>query len=156
MAEAQANRDNSDSHPKYTLATICGNYSAIATYGANIARALGTETMDGQGNLTGSALVNQPGPNNTRAITSIGLAGTYVVNPDGTGKMVLKVTLEGGGSASVTEDFVITKVKVVDGMRIASEIQDAQEVPSAVIEDSSLVIHSYSLRFVPRSCRSGL
>src|SRR5215467_11614090 len=115
--QAQANRDTSDSHSKYTLATICGNYGAIATYGANIARALGTETMDGQGNLTGSAIVNQPGPNNTRAITNIGLAGTYTVNPDGTGKMVLTVTLEGGGSASVTEDFVITKVKVVNGMR---------------------------------------
>jgi hypothetical protein len=152
---AQADRDTSNAHPKYTLATICGNYSAIATYGANIARALGTETMDGQGNLTGSAIVNQPGPNNTRTITSIGLAGTYTVNSDGTGKMVLTVTLQDGSSASVTEDFLITKVKVVDGVRIASEIQDAQEVPSAVIEDSSLVIHSYSLRSVPRSCRAG-
>jgi hypothetical protein len=86
---------------------------------------------------------------------SIGLAGTYTVNPDGTGKMVLTVTLPGGSSASVTEDFLITRVKVVNGVTIASEIQDAQEVPSAVIEDTSLVIHSYTLRSVPKTCRSG-
>ena len=37
---------------------------------------------------------------------------------------------------------MITKSKVVDGVAIATEIQDMQEVPSAVIDDSSLSIHS--------------
>ena len=60
---AQQDHETAQSGPKYTLASICGDYGAIATYGANIARALGTELFDGRGNLTGSAIVNQPGPN---------------------------------------------------------------------------------------------
>jgi hypothetical protein len=142
------------SHEKYTLASLCGDYAAVATYGANVARALGHEEMDGLGKLTGSAIVNQPGPNDTRTIASIGLAGAYTVNPDGSGSMVLTITLPGGMTASVTEDFIITKSKMVDGIEIATEIHDAQEVPSAVIDESSLVVHAYTLRGTPRSCRT--
>jgi hypothetical protein len=144
------------SHGKYTLASVCGDYAAVATYGANVARALGHEEMDGRGKLTGSAIVNQPGPNDTtRSITSIGLDGTYTVNPDGSGSMLLTITLPGGATASVTEDFIITKSQMVDGIQIATEIQDAQEVPSAVIDESSLVVHAYTLRGTPRSCSPG-
>ena len=38
---------------------------------------------------------------------------------------------------------------MVDGVQIATEIQDAQEVPSAVIDESSLVVHAYTLRGTP-------
>jgi hypothetical protein len=144
------------SRGKYTLASVCGDYAAVATYGANVARALGHEEMDGRGKLTGSAIVNQPGPNNTtRSITSIGLDGTYTVNPDGSGSMILTITLPGGTTASVTEDFIITKSKMIDGVEIATEIQDAQQVPSAVIDESSLVVHAYTLRGTPHSCSGG-
>jgi hypothetical protein len=154
LVSAQDDRDAVSSNVKYSFATVCGNYGAIAVYGANIARALGNETLDGKGNVTGAAFVNQPGPAGTRTIVNIGIGGTYTVNPDGSGKMVLTITLPDGTTSGVTEDFVITKVKMIDGVAIASEIQDAQEVPSAVIEDSSLVYHTYTLRSVPKSCRS--
>lgn len=156
LASAQGEPERRQSHPKYSQASICGDYAAIATYGANIARALGTESFDGKGSLSGSAIANQPGPNTTRSLTSIGLDGTYSVNPDGTGKMMLTITLPSGATANVTEDFVITKVKVIDGVEIATEIEDAQETPSAVIDDTSLVIHSYTLRSAPKSCVSRL
>jgi len=68
------------------------------------------------------------------------------------GTMNLIIALPGGATANVTEDFVVTRSKVVDGVAIATEIQDAQEVPSAVIGESSLVIHSYTLRGTPRTC----
>ena len=68
------------------------------------------------------------------------------------GSMNLTIALPGGATANVTEDFVITKSKSVDGVAIATEIQDAQEVPSAVIDDSSLVFHAYTLRGTPRAC----
>jgi hypothetical protein len=153
LSQSALAQDAAGSKVNYTLATICGNYGATATYGANIARALGYEIMDGQGKITGgAAFVNQPGPDSTRTITNIGIAGTYTVNPDGSGKMVLTITLPGGSTAGVTEDFVITRVKVIDGVAIASEIQDAQEQPSAVIEDTSLVYHTYTLRSIPKSC----
>jgi hypothetical protein len=154
VASAKENHEP-QSHTRYSQASICGDYAAIATYGANIARALGTESFDGKGNLTGSAIANQPGANNTRSLTSIGLKGTYWVNSDGSGKMVLTITLPSGTPpATVVEDFVITKTKVIDGVEIATEIEDAQETPSAVIDDTSLVIHSYTLRSTPRSCVS--
>jgi hypothetical protein len=152
LASAQEDHARPQSQVKYSLRNICGDYGAVAVYGANIARALGTETFDGRGNLTGSAIANQPGPNSTRTVTSIGLEGTYSVNPDGTGKMLLTVTLPVGPPATVTEDFVITKTKMIDGVEIASEIEDAQETPSAVIDDTSLVIHTYTLRSAPKAC----
>jgi hypothetical protein len=55
---------------QYSVASVCGDYSAVATYGPNIARALGFEVMDGHGNIRGAATVNQPGSDNsTRSIT---------------------------------------------------------------------------------------
>ncbi len=154
VASAREDDERQEPRPGYSKATICGEYAAIATYGANIARALGTESFDGRGNLVGKAIANQPGPNSTRSITQIALDGTYIVNQDGTGKMMLTVSLPGGAKANVTEDFVITKIKVIDRVQIATEIEDAQETPSAVIDDTSLVIHRYTLRSAPRSCVS--
>lgn len=148
-------RDEVNSRVKFTAASLCGNYGAIATYGANVARALGFEQMDGHGKITaGSAVVNQPGPNNTRSLTTIGISGTYTINAEGIGTMNLLIALPGGSSANVTEDFTVTRSKMVDGVAIATEIQDAQEVPSAVIDDSSLVIHSYTLRGAPKTCNA--
>lgn len=153
-ASAQDDHEQRRRDSQYTAAAICGDYSVIAIYGANIARALGHESFDGKGNLTGAALANQPGPNATRTLTSIGIQGTYSVTADGSGKEQLTITLPGGATANVTEDFVITKTRVIDGVLIATEIEDMQETPSAVIDDSSLVIHSYALRSIPKSCTS--
>lgn len=156
LVSAQQERENANSQVRFSTASLCGNYGAIATYGANVARALGFEAMDGHGNITGAAIVNQPGADNTtRSITSIGISGTYTINAQGMGTMSLTIALPGGATATVNEDFVITRSKMVDGVAIATEIQDAQEVPSAVIDDSSLVIHTYTLRGTPRSCTAG-
>ena len=116
----------------FTRASLCGDYGAIATYGANVARALGFEVMDGHGKITaGSAIVNQPGPNDsTRSLVTIGISGTYTINAEGMGTMDLTIALPGGSTANVTEDFVVTRSKIVDGVAIATEIEDAQEVPS--------------------------
>ena len=155
MLVAAQDRDDSSVQARFSTASLCGNYGAIATYGANVARALGFEIMDGHGKITGAAIVNQPGPSNTRTVTSIGISGTYTINPEGIGTMNLTIALPGGATANVAEDFVVTRSKKVDGVDIATEIQDAQEVPSAVIDDSSLVIHAYTLRGAPRPCGSG-
>ena len=155
LASAQDDRETVNSQVKYTLASLCENYGIVGSYSGGIARALGTQTMDGHGKLTASAIINEPGPNNTRTITPLTLSGTYTVNPDGTGSMALTITLQGGTAVNVTEDFVITKDKVIDGTVIASEIQDAQEVPSIILEEPTLAFHTYTLRSVPKSCRTG-
>lgn len=152
----QAQEHSIAGRDSFSVATVCGDYSAIATYGANVARALGYEVMDGHGNLHGAATVNQPGPSDTtRSISQIGISGTYTVDANGRGSMNLVIALPGGGTGNVVEDFVITKTKVINGVLIATEIEDMQEVPSAVIDDSSLVVHTYRLRRVLKSCVSG-
>jgi hypothetical protein len=142
-------------NPKYTLASLCGDYGAVVTYGANIAAGFGHEQYDGRGNATGSALANQPGPDGTRTIARFGISGTYTVNKDGSGVRNLTITLPGGGTTNVTEDFVITKSEVIDGVAIATEIADAQREASAVIDDQSLVRHTLTLRGKPRSGACG-
>lgn len=155
-ATSRAQDHGNVSRDQFSLGTVCGDYGAIATYGPNVARALGFEVMDGHGKIRGAASVNQPGPNGTtRSISEIGISGTYSVDENGRGSMNLAIALPGGGSANVTEDYVITKTKLINGVMIATEIQDMQEVPSAVIDDSSLVIHTYTLRRVLKSCISG-
>lgn len=141
--------------PKYTLASLCGDYGAVVTYGANIAAGFGHEQYDGRGNATGSALANQPGPNDTRTIARFGISGTYIVNKDGSGVRNLTIALPGGGTSNVIEDFVITKSEVIDGIAIATEIADAQREPSAVIDDQSLVRHTLTLRGKPQSGACG-
>jgi len=139
-------------NPTYTLASLCGDYGAVVTYGANVAAGFGHETYDGQGNATGSALANQPGANGTRTITSFGISGTYTVNKDGSGVRSLTIALPGGSTAQVIEDFVITRAEVIDGIAIATEIADAQREPSAVFDDQSLVRHTLTLRSKPAVC----
>lgn len=153
---APAQEHGNAGRDQFSLATICGDYGAVATYGPNIARALGFEVMDGHGNIRGAATANQPGPNDTtRNISQIGISGTYTVDAGGRGVMNLLIALPGGGSANVVEDFVITKTKMVNGVLIATEIEDMQRVPSAVIDDSSLVVHRYTLRRDLKSCVAG-
>ncbi len=133
-------------HQDYSLESLHGDYGAVATYGGNVARALGTQTLDGRGNVKGSAIVNQPGPNGTRTVVSITFAGTYTVNSDGTGTISLTITLPNSTTANATEDFVITKSEIRDGIPIATEIIDAQEQPSTVIPGGVFVTHTYTLR----------
>jgi|GraSoiStandDraft_57_1057295.scaffolds.fasta_scaffold280495_2 hypothetical protein len=133
-------------HLGYTVQSLRGNYAAIATYGGNAARALGVQVFDGAGNLKGSAIVNQPGPDGTRSVVSISFTGTYTVNGDGTGVMSLTITLPNGTTADATEDFVITKAKLRDRVLIATEVIDAQEQPSTVIPGGVFVTHTYTRR----------
>jgi hypothetical protein len=133
-------------HREYSLESLRGDYAAVATYGGNTARALGTQTLDGVGNLKGSAIVNQPGPDGTRTVVSITFTGTYSVNSDGTGIMSLVITLPNGTTANATENFVITKATRKDRVLIATEIIDAQEQPSTVIPGGVFVTHTYTRR----------
>jgi hypothetical protein len=138
--------DWSDGSHGYTVASLRGDYGVTATYGANIARALGTQTFDGHGNLKGSAIVNQPGVNGARVIVSITFTGTYTVNSDGTGTMSLTIMLPNNKTANATEDYVITRGKLRGGMPVATEIVDAQEQPSTVIPGGVFVTHTYTRR----------
>ncbi len=130
----------------YSEASLRGDYGVTATYGANVARALGTQVFDGHGNLNGSAIVNQPGANGARIIVSITFTGSYTVNSNGTGTMSLSIILPGGRTANAKEDFVITRANIREGVPLATEIVDAQEQPSTVIPGGVFVTHTYTRR----------
>ncbi len=78
--------------------------------------------LDKHGKISGAAFVNQPGPSNTRTVATIGISVTYTINTEGIGIMNLTIALPGSATANVTDDFVITKSKTLEGVGIAAEI----------------------------------
>jgi hypothetical protein len=123
----------------YTLASLRGSYSVIGTYGANVGMAIGTRTYDGNGNLAGTAVVNEPTAGSTtgaRTLVVATQAGTYTVNCNGTGQFLRTVTTNTGVTATQVDDFVITaatRSTQAGQPLLATTIQDAQEVPSAIV-----------------------
>jgi hypothetical protein len=119
----------------YTAASLQGNYAVVGTYGANVAIALATRFLDGNGNLTGIGVVNEPTAGSTtgaRMIVIAKQAGTYTVNCNGTGQFNRILTSNGVSTIQV-DDFVITAAIVLGGQLVATTIVDAQQVPSAVV-----------------------
>jgi len=148
VAHAQ---DNDDC---YSVASVQGSWAVVTTFGADFGKALGTRTVDQNGAFTGTALVNAPAnttsPNavsflswtGARTITHVTQQGYFTVNCDGTGT----ITRILNGTTQQIDDFVIIKGIVEHGRRIATEIQDAQRVPSAVVPGGIFVIRVHTRR----------
>ena len=120
----------------YTAASLQGAYAVIGNYGANVALALGTRIYDGNGNLSGTFVVNEPtagSATGARTIVTGTQAGTYTVNCNGTGQFNRLVTASTGLVATQVDDFVITAGVVINGQLVATAITDASEVPSAIV-----------------------
>lgn len=117
----------------FTLASYRGEYAVVGTYGANVARLIGTYWADGHGHAKGTAVVNLPGLSPERVVANISFEGSYTVNENGTGIFRFTVALPGGGTSNVTLDAVITKAEDLHGTKIATEIFDAQREPSSVV-----------------------
>ena len=120
----------------YTLESLQGTYAIVANYGANVAIALGKRSYDGNGNLTGTFLVNGPKAGSTtgaRTLTTGTQTGTYTVNCDGTGQIDRILTTTTGITSIQVDDFVITGGIRRGGHLIATSIVDAVETPSAIV-----------------------
>ncbi len=140
--------------PAYSLTSLRGDYAVIGTYGANVARLIGTYHADGEGNVEGTARVNLPGSGNNRVVVDIRFTGPYVVNPDGTGTLYFTVELPGGGTSPATLDFVFTQSEVLGGIRVATVIATAQREPSSVV-NGQFVTHISTRRSDERHDRDG-
>jgi hypothetical protein len=119
----------------YTVASLQGSFAIVGNYGANVAIALGTRSYDGNGNLTGTFIVNEPTAGSTtgaRTIVTGTQAGTYTVNCNGTGQFNRILTTNGVSTAQV-DDFVITAAIIQNGQLVATAIADASEVPSTIV-----------------------
>jgi hypothetical protein len=134
----------------YTLASIKGTYAAVATYSANVALALAVRHFDGQGNMTGTFTLNAPvegSPTGARQIITGTQVGTYVVNCDGTGTITRTLTSSTGVVTTQTDDFLITKaIGRDDGKLLATGLEDATRVPSALVPGGLFVFRSYTRR----------
>ncbi len=134
----------------YTAVSLKGTYATVGTYGANIALALGVRHFDGEGNLTATFTLNEPTLGSTtggRTIITGTQVGTYTVNCDGTGVITRTLTASNGVTATLTDDFLITKATVQeDGKLIATALEDAQRQPSAIVAGGIFLIRSYTRR----------
>ncbi len=136
----------------YTLDSLDGNYAVIGTYGANVALALGERNFDGNGNLTGTFVLNEPTVGSTtgaRTIVTGTQVGTYTINCDGTGVITRTITASTGLVTTQMDNFMITKAKVVhsrDGKDhfVATALSDMQQTPSAIVAGGIFLTRSYT------------
>lgn len=132
----------------YTLASLQGNYAIIGTYGANVAIAIGTRHFDGNGNMTGTAIVNEPTAGSTtgdRTIVTATQAGTYTVNCDGSG-IITRVVTANGVSTNQIDNFTITATAPVPFAFwvVATALVDAQQTPSAIVAGGIFLKRAYT------------
>ena len=141
---------HADRAPCYTVASLNGTYGVVATYGANVALALAVRKFDGKGTLTGTFTLNAPdttSPTGARKIITGTQVGTYTVNCDGTGVITRTLTSSTGVVTTQLDDFVITQAKLLDeGHLLATGIEDATRVPSALVPGGLFVFRSYTRR----------
>ena len=148
---ASAARAQTNPACPFTLASLQGSYSGIATYGANVARAFGSRSYDGNGNFTGTFILNEPTAGSTtgeRTIVTGTQVGTYTVNCNGTGQFMRTLTQSSGTVTTSVDDFIITSaVRVFNGtgmVLIATTIVDAQQAPSAIVPGGVFVTRTHN------------
>ena len=128
----------------YTEASLRGDYGFVGTYSGDVARLVGTAYFDGRGNMTsGSARVVI----STGVVKAITYNGVYTINSDGTGTIAVTVYGVATPPPTVHLDFVVTKASLNNGIKVATELMDAQEEPSVVVVDQpSFVTHTFTRR----------
>jgi hypothetical protein len=129
-------RTRADQHSCYTDESLEGSWAVVGTYAANVAKSFGERTIGEAGNFTGTFVLNAPvvgSPTGARVISTGTQVGVYAINCDGTGTITRTVTSSTGVVAQQIDDFIVTKAIVKDGRRIATTLEDAQRVPSALI-----------------------
>jgi hypothetical protein len=130
----------------FNVGSLAGDYAVLNHYGANLALGIGTVHFDGNGQLHGTLLLNRPTAAGTRELVSLTSAGTYTVNEDGTGTIVLAVTLPDGTIKTATEDFVITNTVWIWGRALAMGIEAEQREQSLVLGNGVFVTQTYTRR----------
>ena len=131
----------------FTLGSLKGYYSVVATYGANVALAMGERYFDGDGSFSGVFLLNGPvvgSATGDRKITTGTQKGTYTINCDGSGVITRTLTASDGTVVQQTDNFQITKAAEVGDTLLATGLEDATQTPSALIPGGLFIIRSYN------------
>jgi hypothetical protein len=135
----------------YTLASLNGTYAIVTDYGDHVAQALAVRYFDGNGNMTGTFLINAPvvgSATGARTLTTGTQVGTYTVNCDGTGVITRVLTTSTGTTVTQTDDLLITKAvtKHDDGHFLATALADMTRTPSALVPGGLFVTRTYTRR----------
>jgi hypothetical protein len=120
----------------YTLASIQRSWAVVGTYGANVAKAFGHRSVDANGTMTGDFVLNALTTGSTtgeRTVSTGQQAGTYIINCDGTGIINRTTTSLLGIVVTTVDNFAITGAVVNNGQLIATELTDAQQIPSGLV-----------------------
>jgi hypothetical protein len=135
----------------YTVASLKGNYALVTRYGNDgdhVAQALSVRHFDGNGNLRGTFIVNQPvvgSPTGERKINNGTAVGTYTVNCDGTG-VFNRILSTANGTVVQSEDFLITEAVINNGQFLATAIVDMSRTPSPIVPGGLFVTRTYTRR----------
>ena len=138
---------NAQAQQCYTVASLQGPFAINATYGANVAMALGSRNYDGNGNLTGTYVLNEPtagSATGARTLVSGTQVGTYTVNCNGTGQFSRTLTQTNGTVTTSIDDFIITGAILQGGQLVATAIFDAQEAPSSIVPGGVFVFRTHT------------
>ncbi len=133
----------------YTIESVQGNWTTVNNYGTAVAMGLQPETLDANGNLTRTGILNQPvagSATGERTVGNVTSNGTYKVNCNGTGTIDRVVTRPDGTKAVASDDFLITRAVEQDGKLIATTIVDAQRDPSVILPGGVFLSRTHTRR----------
>ena len=123
----------------FTNESFQGTYAVRSVSGANNGGTIGPTTADGNGNFTGSAIMNVPGPSlHRRMRISTTSTGTYDINPDGTAVVTSTFTTADGLSTTIHIEGMVTQAEVVDGIKLATEFFGIAEEPATALLQGKL------------------
>jgi hypothetical protein len=123
----------------FTLASLQGAYAGVTTIGHNVGSAAVVSTFDGEGNFSGSGMLNIPSPSGQRLIIPITYVGTYTMNANGSGTSALTVTLPDGTELHLNDDSVITQATRHGNRLLATQLFSQRRQPSQTVAGNLLV-----------------
>lgn len=130
---------------KLSVQALRGSYASTGRADGYASRSVGVIQFDGRGNLSRFVRINSSDGTGGRRLLDLSSIGTYTVDPDGFGVMMMTNTLPGGGTSSVTYDFVIkqTTGSRSDGALVAYEVSAVQREAGLT---ASLIEETFTLR----------
>ncbi len=134
--------------PCFTLASLKGTYAVTGYYEGGIAIAYGVRQLDGEGNLTGTYILNEPVAGSTTGARTV-ITGTQkgsitTLNCNGTGVFTRVLTSSTGVVTTQMDDFVIVHAYARNGQLHATAIRDAQKTPSVLVTPGVLVTREWT------------
>jgi hypothetical protein len=123
----------------FTLASVRGAYANVTTLGHNVGSIATVSTFDGEGNFSGSGILNIPSPAGQRVIIPVTFVGTYTVNADGSGTWALTANFPDGREFRLNDDVVITQATKQGRQLVATQLFSQRREPSQTVAGNLLV-----------------